>query len=236
MVLKVNNLSKTIKQNRILNNVSFEINEGEIVTLLGPSGAGKTTTLRCISGLERCDSGDIVIKNRYLVKGNDETEPVHAKNDELKKIRKDIGLVFQHFNLFPHKSVLENIILSPIHVYGMKKESAIEKAIQILKSLGLEEKKDNFPYELSGGQKQRVAIARALILEPKIICFDEPTSALDPALSNEVANILKSLVKKGLSVLIITHDMEFAKISNRILMMRDGSIEKTLTPEEYFNL
>ncbi len=207
IMLKVEGLEKSFGENKVLKGVKLEIKKGEINVIVGPSGCGKTTLLRCISGLTEPDNGSIIINNRYLYKNGKRAQ----KKEEL-EIRKDVGLVFQNFNLFPHMSVLENITEAPRVVLGMGKEEAKYKAIEILGFLGLESKQNSYPFQLSGGQKQRVAIARALVMEPKLICFDEPTSALDPSMSEEIANLIKRLsIEKSMTVLIITHDMAFAK-------------------------
>ncbi|MEN8076300.1 amino acid ABC transporter ATP-binding protein [Clostridioides difficile] len=219
-MLKVRGVKKTFGDNLVLKGIDLDINEGEIVVIVGPSGGGKTTLLRTITGLETCENGSIEINGRYLCKNGK-----YADKKSLNDIRKNIGLVFQGFNLFPHKSVLENIIEAPIRVLGETKEEAINNAIDILSFLGLKDKTNNYPCELSGGQKQRVAIGRALALNPKLMCFDEPTSALDPSLTKDVAMLIKSLSKSGMSMLIITHDMEFAKlVSHKIVSMNSGII------------
>ncbi|MEE6451173.1 amino acid ABC transporter ATP-binding protein [Gottfriedia acidiceleris] len=213
-MLKVNNLTKQFNKQTVLNEVSFEVNKGEIVTLLGQSGAGKTTILRCINGLESFDSGSIEISGQII----------KSKKDLL-KVRKNVGLVFQNYNLFPHKTVIENIIEAPTLVLGMNKEEATKRAMDLLKQVGLSDKANSLPDELSGGQQQRVAIARACALQPKILCFDEPTSALDPELTNGIAEIMKKLAKDGMSILVITHDMEFASnVSTRTLLVNEGKV------------
>ena len=227
-MLKVSNLKKSFGNTEVLKGVDLEIKEGEIVVVVGHSGGGKTTFLRCVNALEHCDEGYIEINGNILCKSGK-----YANKNELRKIRKDIGFVFQNFNLFPHMSVLENLIEAPQRVLGMTKDEAIKKAEETLGFLGLLQKKDNYPCELSGGQKQRVAIGRALVLEPKIMCFDEPTSALDPGLTEEVANLIKSLSQKGMSMMIITHDIVFAKnVSNRIVSINYGKIENELIFED----
>lgn len=224
MILKVENIKKYFGANLVLNNVSFDIDKGNIVSIIGPSGAGKTTLIRCINDLEEIDNGKITVNDKNLI---DTCENYKANGKNLKSIKKDISMVFQNFNLFPHMSVIENIVYSPIKVYSRNKKMVLDEAYTILEKLGLKDKKDNYPFELSGGQKQRVAIARALILNPKLICFDEPTSALDPVLRGEIAKIIKSLTINDRSVLVITHDMDFAKrISDRIIFMEDGEILK----------
>ncbi len=219
-MLKIQGLRKSFGDIEVLKGVNLELKTGEILVIVGPSGGGKTTLLRSINYLEKCNAGTIEIDGKYLMH-----EGVYASKGELKEIRKMIGMVFQGFNLFPHMSVLENIIEAPTRVFGKPKAKAIKEAQDILGFLGLTEKENSYPFELSGGQKQRVAIARALALEPKLMCFDEPTSALDPALTDEVAKVIKSLSQKGMSTLIITHDMEFAKkAADRIISIDNGII------------
>ena len=219
-MLKIRGLKKFFGNNLVLKGVNLEINKGEIVVVVGPSGGGKTTLLRTITGLEKCDDGTIEIDGYTFCK-----DGRYCDKKSSSIIRKNVGLVFQNFNLFPHKSVLENIIEEPTRALGEKKENAINKANEILSFLGLSDKANNYPCELSGGQKQRVAIGRALALNPKLMCFDEPTSALDPSLTLDVAKLIKSLSKTGMSMLIITHDMEFAKlVSDKIVSMDSGKI------------
>lgn len=219
-MLKVSGLKKSFGNTEVLKSVDIEVNEGEILVVVGPSGGGKTTLLRIANMLEVCDEGTIEINGKLLCKNGQ-----YVDKKSIKDIRRDVGLVFQGFNLFPHMSVIENITEAPIKVLGESKDEAIRKAREILSFLGLSDKENNYPFELSGGQKQRVAIGRALALEPKLMCFDEPTSALDPGLTDEVAKVIRSLSKKGMSMLIITHDMSFAeKVSDRIVSMSEGKI------------
>ena len=219
-MLHIENLYKSFGSNAVLKGVNLHIYPGEILVVVGPSGGGKTTLLRSINYLEKCESGSIYLGNNYLLK-----DGRYANKQDLKAIRRDIGLVFQNFNLFPHLSVVENMIEAPTRVLGIAKEKATQDALNILGFLGLSDKANSYPYELSGGQKQRVAIGRALALNPKLMCFDEPTSALDPALTDDVASLIKSLKVKGMSMLIITHDMEFAKkVADRIVSMDQGQI------------
>ena len=219
-MLKIRGLKKFFGNNLVLKGVNLEINKGEIVVVVGPSGGGKTTLLRTITGREKCDDGTIEIDGYTFCK-----DGRYCDKKSSSIIRKNVGLVFQNFNLFPHKSVLENIIEAPTRALGEKKENAINKANEILSFLGLSDKANNYPCELSGGQKQRVAIGRALALNPKLMCFDEPTSALDPSLTLDVAKLIKSLSKTGMSMLIITHDMEFAKlVSDKIVSIDSGKI------------
>ncbi|PHV70524.1 polar amino acid ABC transporter ATP-binding protein [Sporanaerobium hydrogeniformans] len=219
-MLKIRNLYKSFGKVEVLKGVDLDVVEGEILVIVGPSGGGKTTLLRSINCLERCEAGSIVINGKELFKDGH-----YASKKELTAIRKDIGLVFQGFNLFPHRTVLENIIEAPTRVLGKTKKEATESALEILGFLGLTDKANNYPFELSGGQKQRAAIGRALAMDPKLMCFDEPTSALDPSLTDDVANVIKSLSTQGMAMLIITHDMDFAKkVADRIVSMNNGII------------
>ncbi|WP_294354132.1 amino acid ABC transporter ATP-binding protein [uncultured Clostridium sp.] len=230
-MLKVSGLRKKYDNIEVLKGVDLEINNSETIVIVGPSGGGKTTLLRCINALEKPESGIIKIDDKVLSDGKN-----YANKALLKEIRKDIGLVFQSFNLFPHMTILENITEAPQRVLGQDKEVAINKGKEILEFLGLEDKCNNYPFELSGGQKQRVAIGRALALEPKLMCFDEPTSALDPGLTDEVSKLIRSFTSKGMSNLIITHDMNFAKsLADRIFSMNKGVLEEGLIFEEELN-
>ena len=223
-MLKISGLKKSFGKTEVLKGVDLEIKSGEILVIVGPSGGGKTTLLRCVNALETCDDGLIEINGNTLCENGKYIDKIEMKN-----IRKDIGLVFQNFNLFPHMSVLENLIEAPQKVFGVSKEEAIKRAEETLSFLGLNDKRDNYPCELSGGQKQRVAIGRALVLDPKLMCFDEPTSALDPGLTDEVAKLIRSLGKDGMSMMIITHDMEFAKkVADRIFSMDKGLLTEGL--------
>lgn len=219
-MLTIEGLRKSFGKEEVLKGIDLEVEKGEIVVIVGPSGGGKTTLLRTINALEEADSGSIKINGKYLYKDGNK-----ADKKEVKEIRKEIGMVFQSFNLFPHMSVLENIIEAPVRVNGENKSEAIKKATEILEFLGLKGKENSYPFELSGGQKQRVAIGRALALEPKVMCFDEPTSALDPNLTGEVSKLIKGVAEKGMATLIITHDMSFAKsVADRIISMDKGKI------------
>ena len=219
-MLKLRKIKKSFGNLDVLKSIDLDIDEKEIVVLVGPSGGGKTTLLRIINMLERCHSGYIEVNGRILC--NDDR---YIDKKSMMEISKDVGMVFQNFNLFPHKSVIENIIEGPMRVLKKSKEQSKSEAREILSFLGLSEKEDSYPHQLSGGQKQRVAIGRALAMEPKLMCFDEPTSALDPELTEEVANVIKMLSKKGMTMLIITHDMTFAeKVASRIISMDNGEI------------
>lgn len=235
MTLKVSELNKSFKGKQVLKNVSFQVKEGEIVALLGQSGAGKTTVLRCINGLEKADGGSIEISDIPLFEEKN-GKVVYCSKETMKEVRKNLGMVFQSYNLFPHMSVLENIIEAPVNVFKLSKDEAKRDANELLKQIGLEDKENAYPFELSGGQKQRVAIARACALNPKIMCFDEPTSALDPELTEEIATVIDGLSKKGMGILIITHDMAFAKrVAHKVLFMADGEIIEEGSVEEIFN-
>ena len=219
-MLKLRKIKKSFGNLDVLKSIDLDIDEKEIVVLVGPSGGGKTTLLRIINMLERCHSGYIEANGRVLC-----NDGRYIDKKSMMEISKDVGMVFQNFNLFPHKSVIENIIEGPMRVLKKSKEQSKSEAREILSFLGLSEKEDSYPHQLSGGQKQRVAIGRALAMEPKLMCFDEPTSALDPELTEEVANVIKMLRKKGMTMLIITHDMTFAeKVASRIISMDNGEI------------
>ena len=219
-MLKLRKIKKSFGNLDVLKSIDLDIDEKEIVVLVGPSGGGKTTLLRIINMLERCHSGYIEVNGRVLC-----NDGRYIDKKSMMEISKDVGMVFQNFNLFPHKSVIENIIEGPMRVLKKSKEQSKSEAREILSFLGLSEKEDSYPHQLSGGQKQRVAIGRALAMEPKLMCFDEPTSALDPELTEEVANVIKMLRKKGMTMLIITHDMTFAeKVASRRISMDNGEI------------
>ena len=225
-MIYVNNLKKSFGNHEVLKGIDQEIEQGEVVVIIGPSGSGKSTFLRCLNLLEEPTDGEINFE------GNNITD----KKININKIREKMGMVFQQFNLFPHKTVLENLIMAPIKVKGLGKEESIEKAEMLLEKVGLLEKKNAYPNSLSGGQKQRIAIARALAMEPDVMLFDEPTSALDPEMVGEVLNVMKSLANDGMTMIIVTHEMGFAKeVGDRILFMDEGKIMEEGTPEEIFN-
>ena len=234
MVLEVQGLSKNFAGKPVLKDVSFNLNQGEILAILGRSGAGKTTILRCINNLTKCDRGTIKVDDMYLCR-EENGVTVYAKPAEMLEIRKKLGMVFQNFNLFPHMSVMQNIIEAPINVFGVPKQKAQEKAAELLEMLGLSDKANAYPFELSGGQQQRVAIARACALNPLVMCMDEPTSALDPELREGIATIIENLARDGMGVLIITHDMNFARrVATRIIFLDDGQIIQESSKEEFF--
>ncbi|EJL44282.1 glutamine transport ATP-binding protein GlnQ [Brevibacillus agri] len=209
----------------VLKNIDLHINQGEVVVVIGPSGSGKSTMVRCINRLETVTSGELLVDG---VKVND-------KNTDINKLRRNIGMVFQHFNLYPHKTVLENITLAPIKVLGVSQKEAEETALYYLEKVGIPEKAEKFPTQLSGGQQQRVAIARGLAMRPKIMLFDEPTSALDPETIGEVLDVMKKLAKEGMTMVVVTHEMGFAReVADRIVFMDQGRILEEATPQEFF--
>ena len=235
ILLKTEGLYKKFGENVVLNNINFELKEGEVVSLVGKSGAGKTTILRCITGLEKPSGGNIIVDDKYVSKFDEKTNTVvNASKNELHEIRKSLGMVFQNYHLFPHMTVLQNVTLALTEVYKMSKEDAKEKAIDMLESLGLGDKTDSKPFSLSGGQKQRVAIARSCVTNPKLLCFDEPTAALDTALISDIIKIIRDFAKKGMGILIISHDERFVRdVSDRILLMKDGQIVEEMTPSDF---
>ena len=233
-ILKAEGIYKSFGKLAVLNGIDFNLKNGEVVAIIGPSGSGKSTFIRCLNHLETIDRGEITICGQTLVK-TDNGKPVYPSERECRRICRNTGMVFQHFNLFPHKTALENIIEAPVTVMKENKKEAEEKALSLLKTVGLEQKKDAFPAQLSGGQKQRVAIARALALEPVIMLFDEPTSALDPEITNEVLNVIRDLAEKSMTMIIVTHEMAFAKsVADRILFMDNGVIVEEGAPEQLF--
>ena len=228
--IEIKNVSKDYENNdgtilHAVMNATLTVNDGEVVVIIGPSGSGKSTLLRTVNALEKAQSGSIMI---------DGVDIMNPKSD-IRKIREEVGMVFQSFNLFPHLTVLENIILAPMKVKKMHKKEAEELGMKLLKRVGLEEKANQKPGQLSGGQQQRVAIARALAMQPKAMLFDEPTSALDPEMIKEVLDVMLELAKEGMTMLLVTHEMGFAKAAaNKIVFMSDGEIIETGTPEEMF--
>lgn len=225
-MIKVEHIVKQFNDLKAVNDVSLEIKKGEIVCLIGPSGSGKSTVLRCIDGLEIPESGKIYINNELLDKNNTST---------FRSLRGKMGFVFQHFNLFPHKTVLENLTLAPIQVLQMSEEDAKAKALELLKRVGLSDKKDEYPNKLSGGQKQRVAIARALCMDPEVMLFDEPTSALDPEMVIEVLEVMQELAKEGMTMIVVTHEMGFARtVGDRVVFLEDGKIIEEAKSEDFF--
>ncbi|BEO94186.1 amino acid ABC transporter ATP-binding protein [Fusobacterium vincentii ATCC 51190] len=224
-MINVENLSKNFGNLKVLKNISTTINKGEIISIIGPSGSGKSTFLRCINKLEEPTEGHIYIDGMDLM----------DKNTDINKIRERVGMVFQHFNLFPNMTVLENLTLSPTMVKKESKEEAEKYALYLLEKVGLSDKANSYPTQLSGGQKQRIAIARALAMKPEVILFDEPTSALDPEMIKEVLDVMRDLAKEGMTMLIVTHEMGFARnVGNRILFMDNGEIIEDCSPKDFF--
>ncbi len=235
-MLEAKNIYKNFSNVKVLDDISFEVNKGEVLTIIGPSGSGKSTLLRCITQLEEIDSGEIRICSKTLVKNNEENKAIYASKDERTKIALHIGLVFQNFNLFPHLSVIENVMEAPIRVLGKSKEEAKNDAISLLKKMSLENRMDAYPCNLSGGQQQRVSIARALAMKPDILFFDEPTSALDPELTAEILKVIKSLAADHMTMVIVTHEMKFAyNVSDKIIFMDKGKIIESGTSKEVFD-
>ena len=223
-IIKVDKVKKYFSEILVLNDVSLKIQRSNVVVICGPSGCGKSTLLRCINGLESLNSGDIIINDKSILNKNN-----------LRAIRLELGMVFQQFNLFPHKTVLENIILSPIINLGINKDEAIVNGRKLLERVGILQKENDFPSSLSGGQQQRVAIARGLAMQPKIMMFDEPTSALDPEMIKEVLDVMIELAHDGMTMIVVTHEMGFAKeVADKIVMMDEGSIIEESEPKDFF--
>ena len=224
-MIKFKNVNKFFKDLHVVNNVNLEIGQGEVVVICGPSGSGKSTLIRTVNQLESIQSGEI------WVDGINVADP----QTDLNKVRTEVGFVFQHFNLYPHLSVLENIILSPVVVKKQRREDVIPKALHLLERVGLSHKKDALPGELSGGQQQRVAIARGLAMEPRVMLFDEPTSALDPEMVGEVLKVMKDLAQSGMTMMCVTHEMGFAReVADRVIFVDHGQIVEDAPPEEFF--
>ncbi len=226
LVIQIFNLDKKFGELHVLKNINEHVEKGEVVVIIGPSGSGKSTFLRCLNLLEDPTSGEIIFEDISIT----------DKRNDINKLREKMGMVFQQFNLFPHKTVLENITLAPIYVKNMKKQDAEKIAFNLLKRIGLEDKADSYPIQLSGGQKQRIAIARALAMSPDVMLFDEPTSALDPEMVGEVLEVMKELANEGMTMVVVTHEMGFAKeVATRVLFMDDGKIVEQGTPHEIFD-
>ena len=226
-MIKVNDLHKTFGKNEVLKGINLNIKQGEVVAIIGPSGSGKSTLLRCLNLLEEPTSGQILFKNNDLT---------NAKGTKLDQLRQKMGMVFQGFNLFPHKKVIENVTLTPLTLKKGSKKELDDQAIQLLNKVGLEDKYNVYPSKLSGGQKQRVAIARALAMNPQVILFDEPTSALDPEVVGDVLKVMKDLAKEGMTMVVVTHEMGFAKnVSDHVIFMDEGIVQEEGTPEQIFD-
>ena len=228
-ILEVNNLKKNFDSVQVLKDVSFSLEQGQVLAIIGSSGGGKTTLLRCLNFLETPDSGEIWVDGKLLT-------GAHLSEEQIRENRLHFGLVFQNFNLFPQYTVLENITLAPTLLKQGSSQEIKEKALKLLEKVGLSQKKDAYPYQLSGGQQQRVAIARALALNPQILCFDEPTSALDPELTGEVLRVIRGLKDKDNTMIVVTHEMEFPRsVADVVIYMADGVLEEMGTPEEVFD-
>ena len=225
-MIKVNNLHKSFGKLDVLNGIDEHIKPGEVVVVIGPSGSGKSTFLRCLNLLEKPNAGEIYVDD----------ELINAPKVDVNKVRQKMGMVFQHFNLFPHLTVMENITLAPVKLKKMTKEEAVAKGEELLKIVGLSDKADSYPVQLSGGQKQRIAIARSLAMEPEIMLFDEPTSALDPEMVGEVLDVMKNLAKSGMTMVVVTHEMGFAReVATRVVFMDEGVVLESGTPEDIFD-
>ncbi len=232
--LEIAHLKKTYGSLEVLKDISLSVEEGEVVSVIGPSGSGKSTLLRCATMLEKMDGGSLSYMGERAA-WEENGRCVYAPKNELKRIRKNYGLVFQSFHLFPHYSVWKNITDAPVSVDHVPAAEAAARAEKLLLQLGLSDKKDAYPYQLSGGQQQRVSIARALALQPKVLFFDEPTSALDPELTGEVLKVIRDLAKQRMTMIIVTHEMQFAReLSDRIIFMEEGVIRQQGTPDELF--
>lgn len=225
-MIKIENLHKSFGHNEVLKGVSTDIKAQEVIAVIGPSGSGKSTFLRCINLLEEPTTGTIIVNGSVVT----------DKKTNIMKVRENVGMVFQHFHLFPHKTVIENLIYAPMNVKGITKDEAVHIAEDLLRKVGLSEKRDEYPNRLSGGQKQRVAIARALAMNPTVMLFDEPTSALDPEMVKEVLAVMKSLAETGMTMIIVTHEMGFAReVADRILFLDGGYLIEDASPEQFFS-
>lgn len=234
-ILSVKNINKSFDGVQILKNISFSIEKGEVLSIIGPSGSGKSTLLRCLTQLENIDSGEINICSECLVKNDENGNAIYTSKENRSKIGLHVGLVFQNFNLFPHLSVIDNMIEAPVTVLGVDRDVAKKAAMKLLKKMNLENRFDYYPHQLSGGQKQRVSIARALAMNPDVLFFDEPTSALDPELTGEILKIIKELSLEKITMVIVTHEMDFAReVSDKIVFMDKGEIIEEGTPEQIF--
>lgn len=233
MILEMNNIQKEFDGLEVLKDISFGVDSGEVVSIIGPSGSGKSTLLRCATFLETIDGGEIIYMGDKAASTGEDGKAVYASPQKMKKFRSYCGLVFQQFNLFPHYSILKNITDAPVKVQGVSESEAENTAMELLKKMGIEDKADAYPYQLSGGQQQRVAIARALAMKPEILFFDEPTSALDPELTGEVLKVIKQLAEENMTMVVVTHEMPFAKaVSDRVIFMDGGVIVEQGSPKD----
>lgn len=236
VVLEARNIHKSFGSLEVLKGISLTAKKGDVISILGSSGSGKSTFLRCINLLERPEQGDILLNGEQLQFKQTRRGREPAQKKQLAKFRSKLAMVFQGFNLWSHLTIMENMIEAPMHVLGLPKNDAKDRAEKLLKKVGMWDKRDNHPIQLSGGQQQRVAIARALAMEPDVILFDEPTSALDPELVGEVLNIMKDIAKEGSTMIIVTHELAFAReVSDKIVFLHQGQIEEVGTPDEFFN-
>jgi len=234
-VLEMKHIRKSFGKLEVLKDINLTVKEGEVVAIIGPSGSGKSTLLRCATFLETINSGSIAYDEQYAVQNDSEGLAQYVSAPELRKLRSCFGLVFQSFNLFPHYTVLKNIIDAPVSVQKRNREEVTEEAMTLLRKMGLEDKADNYPYQLSGGQQQRVSIVRALAMNPQILFFDEPTSALDPELTQEVLKVIRSLAEENMTMVIVTHEMAFASaVADRVIFMDGGVVVEEGSPEEVF--
>ncbi|MBP3896167.1 MAG: amino acid ABC transporter ATP-binding protein [Mogibacterium sp.] len=235
-MLEMNNIQKQFDELEVLEDISFGVDSGEVVSIIGPSGSGKSTLLRCATFLETIDGGEIIYMGEKAAWTDENGSAAYVGPQEMKKFRGYCGLVFQQFNLFPHYSILKNITDAPIQVQGVSRDEAESNAMDLLRKMGIEDKADSYPYQLSGGQQQRVAIARALAMKPEILFFDEPTSALDPELTGEVLKVIKQLADEKMTMVVVTHEMPFAKaVSDRVIFMDGGVIVEQGDPKDVFD-
>ena len=236
MIIEMKNIKKQFGDNVVLKDISFGVDSGEVVSIIGPSGSGKSTLLRCATFLETIDGGEIIYMGEHAAHTDVQGKAIYVTQQELKHFRSYYGLVFQQFNLFPHYSVMKNLTDAQVHVLHRSKEEAEEIAMDLLGKMGIADRADAYPYQLSGGQQQRVAIARALAMKPQILFFDEPTSALDPELTGEVLNVIRKLAEEKMTMVVVTHEMAFAKaVSNRVIFMDGGVIVEQGDPKDVFD-
>jgi polar amino acid transport system ATP-binding protein len=234
-MIDINRLNKQFGDLRVLEDVDLQVKRGETISIIGPSGSGKSTLLRCICGLDKVNDGLVKIEGKSVIGFTEDGKKVHISKAEKSDSLRKIGMVFQSFNLFPHMTVLENVIEAPVHVKKLEKKEAVKVAEELLSKVGLSDKRDSYPSQLSGGQKQRVAIARALAMKPDIMLFDEPTSALDPELVGEVLKVIKDLAEENMTMVVVTHEMNFARdVSDKVIFMEQGKVLEVSAPEKMF--